>query len=97
MSAESSGTYTQHPIAHYTIATGANQEETMTEDGLHKYWREALPIPLYVGGGFLKLWQRYECQCGRQFDTEEAYELHYRKALFEEMAYANNHRPKEGQ
>lgn len=70
---------------HYQPEHGQTSEEVKTEDGKHKYWRLAVPLPLFVRQ---RSWPRkvYICQCGKSFPSAAAYELHYRKAYEEEMA-----------
>lgn len=58
-------------------------ESVTTEDGQYQYWRESIPEP-YSRGFF-----RYTCICGKSFRNPEAYELHYRKASYEEKEVKN--------
>lgn len=69
---------------HYNPTMGETSEEITTEDGKHKYWRLAVPLPLFTG----LIVKRYGCSCGKKFPGLESYELHYRKAYEEEKHQA---------
>lgn len=80
---------------HYTPTLGISEEEILTEDGKHKYWRPALPIArvrVFPNKVFNK--NTYTCVCGKNFNTHSEYELHYRKAYYEEEHINKNNEEK---
>lgn len=74
-------TYTVKLFTHFD-PEALTSEEVTTEDGKYKYWRPSASLPFYTFGLFRK---GYICGCGKCFKSPEAYELHYRKAYYEEQ------------
>lgn len=60
-----------------------NSEEVTTEDGKYKYWRPSTPLPFYTFGLFRR--KGYICGCLKSFKSKAEYELHFRKAYYEEQ------------
>lgn len=70
----------------HTVKEGEISEEVTSEDGSMEYWRLLPPIPKVKRFFFRK---RYECVCDSQFTTHDKYELHYRKAVYEEENFVD--------
>lgn len=69
---------------HYHPESGKASEEVTTLNGKGKYWRLSVPIP-FISGLVVK---RYKCGCGEKFPSQDSYELHYRRAYYEEEMMA---------
>lgn len=69
---------------HYNPDQGETSEEVTMLSGKGKYYRRAVPLPFEAGIIRKKFW----CICGGEFKSQEAYELHYRRAYKEEKMIA---------